>query len=54
MIVKDNQPQRRADIALVCTLPPGGDRQDAARTVDSGHGRIEPRHRTTSRLAIFH
>src|SRR5262245_17522338 len=27
MIVKDNQPQLRADIALVFTLPPAGDQQ---------------------------
>jgi predicted transposase YbfD/YdcC len=48
MIVKDNQPQLRADIALVFTLPPAGDRQETARTVDIGHGRIEQRNITTS------
>jgi len=34
MIVKNNQPQLRADIELVFTLPPAGDRQESARTVD--------------------
>jgi hypothetical protein len=34
MIVKENQPQLRADIELVFTLPPIGDRQDTAWTVD--------------------
>jgi hypothetical protein len=48
MIVKDNQPPLRDDIALVCALPPAGDRQEAARTVDSGHGRIEQRNITAS------
>ena len=43
MIVKDNQPQLRSDIELVFTLPPAGDRQESARTVDMGHGRIEQR-----------
>ena len=47
MIVKDNQPRLRADIALVLTLPASGDRQDPARTVDIGHGRIEQRNVTT-------
>ena len=31
MIVKENQPQLRADIALVFTLPPVGDRQATGR-----------------------
>ena len=48
MIVKDNQPQLRADIELVLALPPAGDRQETARTVDLGHGRIEQRNITTS------
>jgi predicted transposase YbfD/YdcC len=48
MIVKDNQPQLRADIELVFALPPAGDRQETARTVDLGHGRIEQRNITTS------
>jgi hypothetical protein len=47
LIVKDHPPRRRAAIALVLTLPPGGDRQETARTIDLGHGRSEPRHRTT-------
>jgi predicted transposase YbfD/YdcC len=48
MIVTDKQPQLRADIELVLTLPPAGDRQETARTVDIGHGRIKQRHITTS------
>ncbi len=52
MIVKDNQPRLRADIELVFTLPPVGDRQDTARTVDSGHGRIEQRNLTTSEALV--
>ena len=52
MIVKDNQPQLKADIALVFTLPPAGDRQESARTVDSGHGRIETRNLTTSEALV--
>jgi hypothetical protein len=48
MIVKDNQPQLRADIELVFALPPVGDRQETARPVDIGHGRIEQRNITTS------
>jgi hypothetical protein len=47
MLVNANQPQLRADIDLVFTLPPVGDCQATARTVDSGHGRIEQRHLTT-------
>jgi predicted transposase YbfD/YdcC len=52
MIVKENQPQLRADIALVFTLPPAGDRQETARTVDIGHGRIEQRNITTSEALV--
>jgi predicted transposase YbfD/YdcC len=52
MIVKENQPQLRADIELVFTLPPIGDRQDPARTVDLGHGRIEQRNSTTSAALV--
>jgi predicted transposase YbfD/YdcC len=48
MIVKENQPRLHADIELVFTLPPVGDRQDTVRTVDIGHGRIEQRNLTTS------
>jgi len=52
MIVKDNQPQLRADIELVFTLPPMGDRQDTARTVALGHGRIAQRNLTTSEALV--
>ena len=52
MIVKDNQPRLRADIELVFTLPPVGDRQDTAQTVDLGHGRIEQRNITTSEALV--
>jgi predicted transposase YbfD/YdcC len=52
MIVKENQPQLRADIELVFTLPPVGDRQATAQTVDLGHGRIEQRNLTTSEALI--
>ena len=52
MIVKENQPQLRVDIELVFTLPPSGDRQDTARTVDIGHGRIEQRNVTTSEALV--
>lgn len=52
MIVKENQPRLRADIALVFTLPPVGDRQDTARTIDLGHGRIEQRNLTTSEALV--
>src|SRR5207245_9246692 len=48
MIVKENQPQLRADIELVFTLPPAGDSQETARTVDIGNGSIEQRNITTS------
>jgi predicted transposase YbfD/YdcC len=52
MIVGENQPQLRADIKLVFTLPPVGDRQETAHTVDSGHGRIEQRNLTTSEALV--
>ena len=52
MIVKENQPQLRADIELIFTLPPVGDRQESARTVDIGHGRIEQRNITTSEALV--
>jgi predicted transposase YbfD/YdcC len=52
MIVKDPQPQLRADIELVFALPPAGDRQEIARTVDIGHGRIEQRNITTSAALV--
>jgi predicted transposase YbfD/YdcC len=52
MTVKEHQPQLRADIALIFTLPPVGDRQETARTVDIGHGRIEQRNITTSEALV--
>ena len=52
MIVKDNQPQLRADIELVFALPPVGDQQETTRTVDIGHGRIEQRNLTTSKALV--
>ncbi len=52
MIVKENQPQLKADIALVFTLPPAGDRQESVRTVDVDHGRIETRNLTTSAALV--
>ena len=52
MIVKENQPQLRADVELVFTLPPRGDCQATARTVDLGHGRIEQRNLTTSAALV--
>lgn len=52
MIVQENQPQLKADIELVFTLPPVGDRQESTRTVDVGHGRIETRNLTTSEALV--
>ena len=52
MVVKDNQRQLKADIELVFTLPPWGDRQESTRTVDMGHGRIESRNLTTSEALV--
>ena len=52
MIVKDNQPQLRADIEQVFSLPPWGDSQPHATTVDLGHGRIEQRTLTTSEALV--
>ena len=52
MTVKENQPQLRADIELIFTLPPVGERQETARTVDIGHGRIEQRNITTSEALV--
>src|SRR6266571_8699922 len=48
MIVKENQPQLHADIALVFAQPPWGDVQETASTVDIGHGRIEQRNITSN------
>jgi hypothetical protein len=52
MIVTEHQPQLRADIALVWTLPPVDDRPAPARTVALGHGRIAHRHLTTSAALV--
>jgi predicted transposase YbfD/YdcC len=53
MLVKDNQPQLRADIATVFALPPlAGETRTAAATVDSGHGRIEQRRLQTSDILV--
>jgi DDE_Tnp_1-associated/Transposase DDE domain len=52
MLVKENQPQLRADIEFVFALPPAGDRQETARTVDSGHGRSAQRKLTTSAALV--
>jgi DDE family transposase len=43
MVVKANQPQLRADMALIFAEPPVGDAQKTAGTIDIGHGRIEQR-----------
>jgi len=48
MVVKENQPQLRADIELVFVQPPWGDQHQTAHSVDMGHGRIEQRTITTS------
>ena len=52
MIVKNNQPQLRADIELVFALAPWGDHQPSTRTVEGGHGRIESRNLTTSEALV--
>ena len=52
MIVKNNQPQLRADIELVFALAPWGDHQPSTRTVEVGHGRIESRNLTTSEALV--
>jgi predicted transposase YbfD/YdcC len=52
MTVQEHQPQLRADIELVLTLPPAGDRQESARTVELGHGRIEQRNITTREALV--
>jgi hypothetical protein len=52
MTGKEHQPQLRAAIALILTFPPVGDRQEPARTVAIGHGRIEPRHITTREALV--
>ena len=50
--VQEHQPQWRADLAWVWTLPPTGDRQDTAQTIDLGHGRMAQRHRTTREALV--
>jgi predicted transposase YbfD/YdcC len=52
MIVKENQPKLRADIAQVFALPPWGDPQPRATTLDLAHGRIEQRTLTTSESLV--
>jgi predicted transposase YbfD/YdcC len=53
MVVKDNQPQLREDIATVFVLPPiVGERRTEAETVDGGHGRIEQRRLHTSDVLV--
>src|SRR2546426_1249379 len=47
MIVKENQPQLKADIELVFTLPPAGDRQESVRTEHVAHRHIDTRSVTT-------
>lgn len=49
---KEHQPQLRADLALVFLLPPAGDRQETARTVDIGHGRSAQRNVTTREARV--
>lgn len=52
MIVKDNQPRLREDIALVFADPPVGDEQRSVQRTDRGHGRIEWRRLTASRSLV--
>jgi predicted transposase YbfD/YdcC len=53
MVVKENQPQLREDIATVFTLPPiVGETRTVAETVDCGHGRIEQRRLYTSDVLV--
>jgi Transposase DDE domain len=47
MSVNEHQAPLRADMALVLTRPPAGARQETARPVDIGHGRIAQRTVTT-------
>jgi hypothetical protein len=54
MLVTAHQPQRHAAIAVVLTLPPAGDPQPSARTVDIGHGRSAQRTMTTSAALVGH
>ena len=53
MLVKAHQPHLREDMHTVFALPPtAGERRTVAATVDSGHGRIEPRHLRTSTVLV--
>jgi Transposase DDE domain len=52
MMVKENQPQLHADIALVFPRPLAGDHPPSARTGDRGHGRLEQRPITTSEALV--
>jgi predicted transposase YbfD/YdcC len=53
MVVKDNQPQLREDIATVFALPPiVGEMRTGAETVDCRHGRIEQRRLHTSDVLV--
>jgi predicted transposase YbfD/YdcC len=53
MVVKENQPQLREDIATVCALPPiVGETRTVAQTVDCSHGRIEQRRLHTSDVLV--
>jgi predicted transposase YbfD/YdcC len=53
MVVKENQPQLREDIATVFALPPiAGELRTVAETVDCGHGRIEHRRLHTSDVLV--
>jgi predicted transposase YbfD/YdcC len=49
MVVKENQPELRADIAYLFRMP-WRPPQPATETLDKGHGRIEWRHLTVSPL----
>jgi predicted transposase YbfD/YdcC len=48
MLVKENQPQLRREIALVFQEPPEEDDQRTVEIVERGHGRIERRRLTVS------
>jgi predicted transposase YbfD/YdcC len=53
MVVKENQPQLREDIATVFALPPiVGETRTVAEIVDAGHGRIEQRRLYTSDVLV--
>jgi hypothetical protein len=52
MSVKETQPQLRAELAWGLPLPPIGDRQDTAQTMDLGQGRLEQRQLTTREALV--